>query len=145
MLAPAPAGYAVDRADHGQGQGADLADQRIVELFDGGAEVGSLARAGIAVAQILPRAKALARTGHHDRANGLVGLDLIKRGAELPMHGLIKRIQLVGAVQRYHRHPAFTLEANGVPAHVFSSVCPGLCVVRWRVGRMSYAGKTGLR
>ncbi|MCY1185391.1 hypothetical protein D9M73_261660 [compost metagenome] len=57
-------GYAVDRADHRQRQVAQLADQRVVELFDGFTQVRhGTARRDIAVAQVLPGAETAAFTG----------------------------------------------------------------------------------
>ncbi len=109
---------AVHRADDRHRQRCEAADQGIVTLFNGQAEVGRVAagRNG-AVGKILSRAKAASGAGDQQGAEGFVLFDFGQRFGDLVMHRCGEGVEAVRAIEGQARRAGLDRKSNGLERH----------------------------
>ena len=102
---PGTRGHAVDGADYRLAHRPQLADQRIVELLDGGAEIGRRPTgSGDAAGQVLAGAETTSASGQqHGAALWILGR-LLERRTQFTVHDVVERVQ-----------PVRTVEHDGLP------------------------------
>ena len=108
---------AVDRAHGGHAHRHQAPRGGVESLVDHRAGIGAehdvVARAKVELRQIGAGAKRAAGTGQHQRADRLVGLDLVERSPQIAVHLAREAVERGGAVQRQDGDGAFVREKNG--------------------------------
>ena len=108
---------AVDRADHGKRQRAQLADQRIVVLFERLARHDHLARRRDPLVEILAGRERASRAGQQQRAAALVLLGLGDGRRQRLVHRLGEGVEPVRAVERDDAIAGAPVDQNRIVVH----------------------------
>ena len=91
---------AIDRRDHGHGQGMQCEHQRIVVLVHGSPEIEADRAPRCAIREILAGAESAAGTGEHQHAGAAARIARASACLHLAVHLDVEAVELVGPIQR---------------------------------------------